>query len=907
MEHADDRQGAESATGPRPWRVRLGVRLAAALVTMAALSTLAAVGAQDRALARDLRSAAADRLDHSARIAERIVTEYVDGFAARYRAIARTPRLRATLELADPPTLRFLAEELLSRHGASVVAFSDPSGVIVAAAGAPDRVGLAPDRAGEALRVSLPDRTIHAATRIPLEARGRSLGDLIVLEQIDAERVASWSDLCGAELSVAGDDRLPSDEPDLLRREVLSLGEASLIASSGLRVEREAVRNARAELIRAGGLALFVCVLACVLLSRSLVRPIAAIQQAVERIRAGDLQVPLHSKRSDEIGDVARGIDRMASDLLASRTELDLRIAELNRSQTHLANAQRLARLGSFEVDLQSRELTGSREFFALMGVEANDEVKTSPEILAMRVHEDERPALLDTIRDCIRSGLPARLDYRIAGADSERVAHAQIRVVDDEATGARRLEGTVQDVTERRRAEQQIDYLSRHDSLTGLGNRLYLKERLEAAIGQATRRRDRIAVLYLDLDDFKRVNDTLGQSVGDELLQQVADRIVRGLRPTQEDSRSGEEPAADPTIARLGGDEFTLVVPALRDPRTLASFAQRILDALDRPFSLGGRELVVVASIGIATWPEDGGDADALLRNAESAMYYAKSNGGNSYSFYEDSMNAAAHRVFEIETGLRRAIEASRIDVYYQPRVEIASGRVMGFEALSRWTDPEIGTVSPGEFIPVAEQTGLVIPLGRAQLRRACQQAAAWERSPKGFDGRISVNVSSRQFKVVDVAREVADALSESGVNPLRMEIEVTESIMLHDEDSVIDTLHEIREQGVKIALDDFGTGYSSLSYLRRLPVDVLKIDMSFIRGITRSPEDAALAHAIVAMARALGLAVVAEGVETVAQRELLDGWGCDEMQGFLTSPAVPAEEAFAFLPDSGSARIAQ
>jgi EAL domain-containing protein (putative c-di-GMP-specific phosphodiesterase class I) len=277
--------------------------------------------------------------------------------------------------------------------------------------------------------------------------------------------------------------------------------------------------------------------------------------------------------------------------------------------------------------------------------------------------------------------------------------------------------------------------------------------------------------------------------------------------------------------------------------------------------------------------------------------MYHAKSSGRNAYRFYEQSMNAAALSRLETESLLRRAIEEDTLEVHYQPRIALATGRTCGFEALTRWHDPTLGVVSPGEFIAIAEQTGLIVPLGRNVIQRACRQAVAWERDGLDFDGRISVNVSAHQFHSVDFAGELAAALAETRANPQRLEIEVTESVILHDEEHVIEVLRSIRDMGITIAMDDFGTGYSSLSYLRRLPLDVIKIDMTFVRGIARSPEDAALARAIIAMADALGLSVVAEGVESQEQRDLLREWGCDEMQGFLVSGAVPPEEAVAFL----------
>jgi len=892
----------------------LGRRLTLALVTMATLSTLLALVAQDRGLATDLRQAAAARLARSAKAGERVTAEHLDAMAERYRAVARTPQLRATLELADAATLEYLAGDLARMHGAEALAFLDARGAVVAEAGESGLLPLAPDADGAQLRAGKGDGRLYAAVRVPIESRGQALGRLVVLERIDAERLASWSELCGADVAVAYPGSDAGGGEERLEHPILDLGDAVLVARSGLEAERAAVAHARAQLLAAGGIALVVSILGCVVLARNLVRPIVDIQLAIERIRTGFLTQPIRSERGDEIGDVARGIDRMAIHLMASRIELDLRIEELDQSERRLENAQRLARLGSFALDLQSGQLSGSREFFALMGF---DPARLEPEADAARergrdgaragkvelerilerIHPEDRDGVRTTVLDAIRTGHSARVDHRIVVGDLTRVMHTQVEIVRDAGGEAIQVEGTLQDVTERRRAEKQIRFLAHHDSLTGLGNRLHFKERLGIAITQAQRRPATIGILFLDLDHFKRINDTLGHNVGDELLQRVADRIVASLRAGDEIARGSLESNDDVSISRLGGDEFTLMIANLPDPKELAPIARRILEGLARPFVLGGQELVISASIGIATWPHDGHDVDTLLRNADSAMYHAKSDGRNSYRYYEESMNAAARDRLRLESGLRRATERGTIDVHYQPRVEIASGRTVGFEALARWRDEELGAVSPGTFIPIAEQTGLIVPLGRQVLQTACRRAAEWERSPHGFDGRISVNVSSIQFKHVDVARELADALAASRVNPLRLEIEITESLILHDTQRVIETLHEIREMGVKIALDDFGTGYSSLSYLRRLPLDVLKIDMAFVRGIARSREDAALTRAIIAMAKALDLSIVAEGVETAEQRDLLREWGCSEMQGFLVSPAMPAEEAAHWL----------
>jgi diguanylate cyclase (GGDEF)-like protein len=468
-----------------------------------------------------------------------------------------------------------------------------------------------------------------------------------------------------------------------------------------------------------------------------------------------------------------------------------------------------------------------------------------------------------------------------------------QAQLARDTTGPVSRLDGTVQDVTDRHRAQEQIRYLSHHDALTGLGNRQLFAERLELAMAQARRRGTRLGVLFVDLDHFKRVNDTLGQSVGDAVLSRVADRLVHCLRQTDVVARrTGSEPA----ISRLAGDEFTLLLSDVSDPQDLALVATRILFALGQPLDLGGRELVLGASIGIASWPSDGEDMDALLRSASSAVEHAKERGGNRYVFYDESMNVAATEILELETRMRRALANDEFEMHYQPKVALADGRVTGYEALLRWRDPRSGLRPPAAFIPVAEQCGLIFPLGAFALRAACRQLAAWQTRGAGGGGpSVAVNLSAHQFKSGTLVEEVAAILEETGAPPNRLELEITESAVMHDEKGVVADLERLRAMGVAIALDDFGTGQSSLSYLRRLPVDSVKIDMSFVRNIAHSHEDARLTAAIVSMGRARGLCVVAEGVETDVQRRLLADWGCHEIQGFLVSPAVPADEAIA------------
>jgi diguanylate cyclase (GGDEF)-like protein/PAS domain S-box-containing protein len=560
--------------------------------------------------------------------------------------------------------------------------------------------------------------------------------------------------------------------------------------------------------------------------------------------------------------------------------------AELRRSRERLANAQRLARMGSWHYDFESTELEVSEELRSIFGMPWLGDAPTLEDFLA-RVHPADRPALEEAADRCRAEGAPIHVDHRIVLPDgSERILQTQAQLSYDADGRPAGFEGTAQDVTDRRRVEEQIRWLAYHDSLTGLGNRLLFRERLDHAVAEAARTGAPLGVLFLDLDHFKRINDTFGHTQGDRLLQAVADRLVRSVRDSDLVARLEGPPA----ISRLGGDEFTVLLPEVADPGDLAKVARRLIEVLHRPFALGGHEVVITASVGIAAWPSDGSDAETLLRNADAAMYHAKERGRNNVQFYTASMNAVALERLILETRLRSALERAGLEVHYQPKLAPGGRRVTGVEALARWNDAELGAVPPAEFIPVAEETGLIAELGAFVLRKSCLDRVRW--SERGLpDAPVAVNLSVQQFRAGGVVELVERTLAETGLDPRLLELEITESMLLRDEKVVVAALVALRERGVRVAVDDFGTGYSSLGYLRTLPVDSLKIDRSFVRDIGARDDEAALTGAIVSMGHALRLRVVAEGVEEEAQRALLEGWGCDELQGYLFARPMPAD----------------
>jgi diguanylate cyclase (GGDEF)-like protein/PAS domain S-box-containing protein len=437
-------------------------------------------------------------------------------------------------------------------------------------------------------------------------------------------------------------------------------------------------------------------------------------------------------------------------------------------------------------------------------------------------------------------------------------------------------------DITARKLAEDTIRWQAHHDVLTGLPNRTLFLDRLEQLLAISQRKRSSAAVAFVDLDRFKQINDTLGHAVGDRLLQEVADRLAGGIR-------------AEDTIARMGGDEFTLLLPDLDQPEDAAKVAHKLLATLKRPLVLEGQELTITASVGISVFPHDGRDAQALLKNADVAMYRAKEQGGDGCQLYAEAMNAAAFERLVLENHLRKAITLDELTVLYQPQVALATGRIIGVEALVRWRHPGLGMVLPARFIPLAEEIGVIVPLGEWVLREVCRQAALWQAA--GQPLRVAVNLSARQFRQRGLAQTVATALAETGLDPGWLDLELTETAIMENGDAAVEILQALKRLGVRLSVDDFGTGYSSLSYLRRFPLDVLKVDRSFVRDLGEDRTDQEVVRAVIDLAHALGLEVIAEGVETQTQWDCLHSLGCDALQGYLFSPAVSAEKLEALL----------
>jgi len=532
-----------------------------------------------------------------------------------------------------------------------------------------------------------------------------------------------------------------------------------------------------------------------------------------------------------------------------------------------------------------------------LLGFPA-EEWTANPGFWWSRIHVDDRQRVLADEKESFGypEGQRSRVEYRMHDRNGRvRWVRDEAVVVPGDDVGPDRFwTGFLTDITDRRELEEQLQHQAFHDPLTGLANRALFADRVEHALARAERRPNSVAVLFMDLDDFKTINDGMGHEAGDELLVAVGDAVMACVRPMD-------------TAARLGGDEFAILLEDESDANSAVAVAERILKSLVNPFLIQGREVVVGASIGIAR-PGPGHDSAAeILRNADSAMYAAKRQGKGRHETFAPAMHAAAVERLELAGEMRRAMELGEYEVHYQPVVRLSDGSIAGFEALARWHHPVRGLIMPAEFIPAAEESGHIIQLGRLVLDEACRMARTWaDRYSDGALRTMSVNVSARQFRDPDLPSAVCAALAGAGLEPSVLTLEITESLAMDDSDEVLARLRELKELGVRVAIDDFGTGYSSLSYLQRLPVDVLKMDQSFVKAMAPTGQGLELARVIVRMGRILKLETVAEGVELPSQASALRRMGCDLAQGFHFGRPMPAQEIEALLSQRAAQRLA-
>ena len=657
--------------------------------------------------------------------------------------------------------------------------------------------------------------------------------------------------------------------------------------------------------------------LAVLLLSVSQIRrsvlPLEELQKTTQRIAQRDFtsRVIVHS--GDEFEQLAASFNTMAVQLdrqfnaLATAAEIDRAVLSATDAtaivDTILARIRDVFPCSVVSVTLGvpdgAKSLSsaiqdygnGGKRHVARIGFRPSDvqSLLTGPGVLEIRGVDSVPPYLEPLIELGANSFVVLPLSYQrqLSGviALGERF---DLVPSEEDREQMRRLADQAAVALANARMLDQVRELAYYDSLTGLPNRLSYKERLAYALEQASRNQRLVAAFFIDLDHFSRINDTLGHEVGDQLLRHVASRL-RSCCREREDEVGPAIASLAPEVARLGGDEFTIIMAGLLEAQDAAKLARRILSSFAHPVRVGSHEIFINASIGIAIYPYDGEDIDTLLMHADTAMYKAKEQGGSSYQTYSKSMTTTALQRLTLENDLRRALDRNEFEVHYQPIVDAYTGTVVGAEALFRWRHPELGLLLPSEFIPIAEENGLIVPMGEWILENACLQNRAWQDA--GLPRiRVSVNLSSRQLKR-SLTDTVARALQVSGLEPRYLSLELTESVLVNHHKEGTDALHALRAMGLHLAVDDFGTGYSSFSYLKHFPLDTLKIDRSFIREIAVQPDDAAITTAIIAMGHALGLRVIAEGVETEAHLTLLQKQGCDEIQGYLVGRPVPAD----------------
>jgi diguanylate cyclase (GGDEF)-like protein/PAS domain S-box-containing protein len=561
---------------------------------------------------------------------------------------------------------------------------------------------------------------------------------------------------------------------------------------------------------------------------------------------------------------------------------------KLRKSEERFHLLTRATNDAVWDFNVSKNEYWLSEEFEKVFGYKLNESQTIQLESWWLNVHPEERERVMSSFNETMRGNAQCwSEEYSFRRADGGYVFVLDRGYIIRNSSGqAVRAIGTMMDITQRKQAEEIIRYQAVYDQLTGLPNRILFNDRLQASLIQAKKTKKMLAVMFLDLDRFKKINDTLGHAAGDRLLEGFAARISETLRSTD-------------TVARWGGDEFTVLLPDINSLEDAVKTAQRILDHLKPAFKVEEQPLHVSSSIGVAVYPHDGEDAETLVKNADAALYRAKERGRNNYQLYTSTINPQGSQLLNIENRLHEALEQGEFEIFYQPKVNITTWKIQGMEALLRWQHPELGLVSPATFVPIAEENGLIVPIGEWVLETACTQNKAWQDALQP-DLRVAVNFSARQFQQFNLVQMVANCLERTGLAPKYLELEITETTAMQDVDYTTKVLRELQNMGVQIALDDFGTGYCSLNYLKKFPLNILKIDKSFVSELTTDPCERAIANAVATLGRDLNLSVVAEGVETKEQLDCLRSLHCQEIQGYYFSKALSASDASKLLVNS-------
>jgi len=630
---------------------------------------------------------------------------------------------------------------------------------------------------------------------------------------------------------------------------------------------------------------------------------------AVRRLPGGRYTQILMVTGSDDDASIEKAFEAGASDfvskpinwtMLGHKAKYLLRVGqafkELDRNRSRLTKTQELAKLGNWQIDLAEYKFSCSAKACRLLGI--NGQRQSSYADFLAPIIARERDAVKEKIDLAAQSRKGLVINYPVILPDgTQKHILNQGEILYNENGDPELMLGVIQDVTRLKQAEEEIRMLAFYDSLTGLANRSLFLDRLEQAVAGARRTGQKFALLFLDLDQFKLINDTLGHHIGDLLLKQVSARLKANIRSNDTAAMTGQDPL-DSVIARLGGDEFTVLLSNIKEPESAAKVAMRLINEIADTYQLEGHDVSMTASIGISVYPEDGTESHSLLKNADSAMYHAKNNGRNNYQFYKESLNWAATERFSMERDLKKALANEEFVLFYQPRIELSSRRIVGAEALIRWIHPTKGMISPDKFIHIAEESGQIIDINRWVLHTACRQKNQWIEA--GLPPlNVAVNLSGYKLSSQNIIRTIKEALGSRSNQNECLEIEITENVLMQDTQETVSTLKQIKALKLRIALDDFGTGYSSLSYLTSFPVDIIKIDRSFVMGCTTEPKNLIIIKAIIAMGHSMDKQIVAEGIETEEQFELMKSLGCDEGQGYFFKHPVPQEVFAGLLAD--------